>query len=937
METRRDEGFPATNYSPENCMRIIKDFNKQLTNIFETKSSAEENAILKGFVILVRSRMQAMVEAHFAEGLEQVRSHNEPNGISSAIRDLSLTWDHIWYPIYCQFRKQRNIIAIEWARSTSKNYAEIRRFTSKVKKFSDSVSSFYMVIIQLIQKNINTNHIVPKFASDLLKLEASDEAKSDRIEKPNDKLTFIVNAAYHSSMCYLGSLNRFKAVCSRFNDKYTVEDFSLSIKYFDSATLLNPYLGRYFYQKSFIYATLNDDPKYCFNNVLAYLAPGKSAPAILKIKSVFYDKKNETQIHIRSMLKDIHQADLFSSKIVNREIIAYYTLALIGFNLNKDEWLDKDTNGKQNNIQTIMGIGIKHMEMALNERLGTRYIKNIDLIYQNLVTIIGCYHLIDDLNTVDPMNEIKQRKRTYLKFVSSYMMTVLDRVIIAGWEKSIDMYQYLAMARIMLDWIHTNEDVRKYITKNIEFMQLMATLLNKLIASKYITYEEIEPRVPIAYLLEEDVLVHTLRILLKPFNELDGRKMMESKDKCNRICGQVVESDGDGDKKLTKEEEAIVRMKSIIIMGKKLLSENINDITWNENSTQYVFTKVRRNNSNNNADKGLVNKIMNKNGSFTGGKQRGVFSKSNLRNTDSEKNKPDALEQLIKRRGVGASELPVYSGSSVVAPDSFTTKPTLGFSSNSESVKENGTDDKDVTTRSHISVNDSNASTNESEVGVTEALERDAPLDMATIESALRELTQQENDTGSTSYYENPAIEENSLPMESQPSSIPSIPANIYPNNVNQLQSMFDTTMSYSNNNVVNNGYTQPPSSGGSMYNSNFTAPLVPPGMAPSLQQNNHMGFMNELHGQTRTIPSVPPGMNLDMSHLNYPQSNNTGYMDFSRVPQSNIPVNHLQNSMVWQNGPYMPQQQPPQPQQQQQQQQHQYYPYSNMNNKPQW
>ncbi|KAG0670654.1 Translation inhibition and nonsense-mediated decay [Maudiozyma exigua] len=936
MEASRDEGVPATNYSPENCMRIINGFSRQLTDIFEAGNPAEENAILKGFVILVQSRIQAMVEAHFATGLEQARSDIEPKSLLYAIRVLQLTWDRIWYPIYCQFNGQRDTLAIEWTRSTSKNYPEIRRLTSKVKKFSDSVTDFYMIIIQLVQKNINTNHIVPKFATNLLKIETTDEMKSNMIQKPSDRLAFLVNAIYHSNMFYLGCLNRSKAVCSRFNDKYTLEDFNVSIQYFDAAILLNSYLGRYFYQKSFVYLTLNDDPTYCFNNVLAHLAPGRCSTAILQIRSIFYERNSDRHMHIREVLKDIHQADLFSSKIVNREIIGYYTLALIGLNLNKDVWLDRDSDEKKGNMQTIMGIGIKHMELALNERLGTRYIKNIDLIYQNLITVIGCYHLIDDLNVVCSKNGIKQHKRTYLKFASSYMMTILDRVIIAGWEKSLETYQYLAMARIMLDWIHTNDDVHKCITKIEEFMQLLATLVNKLNASKYMAYEEIKSGIPITYLLEEDLLPHTLKFLVKPFNELDGKIMMESKDKCNRICGQVVETDGDGDDgKLPKEEEAVIRMKSIIVMVKKLLSDNTHDINWDESAAKYVFTKIRRNNFNNNIENSLINKNNNKTDSLTGGKQRGIFSKASLKKIDSENKKPDALEQLIKRRGLGVSQMPVYSGSSVVAPESFTTKPTLAFTGVEESGKESGEGDEEVTARSSTDDNDSIVGTTEGKDTVMEHLEKDAPLDMATIESALRELTNQENDSVSTPYYQNESVEQGSLPTESQPSATSSVPTTTYPNNANQSQAMFK--MPYLNMNPMNNNnYGPPTSSTGSIYGENVTAPFLPPGMAPPIPQNSGMRFMTDPHGLSGAAPSVPPGMNLGTTHLNYPQWGNNRFVNFDGASQSNMAVHNLQN-MMWQNRLYMAHPPPQSSSQQQQQQQQQYYPYGNMNNKPQW
>lgn len=936
MEASRDEGVPATNYSPENCMRIINGFSRQLTGIFDAGNPAEEKAILKGFVILVQSRIQAMVEAHFATGLEQARSNIEPKSLLYAIRVLQLTWDRIWHPIYCQFNSQRDTLAIEWARSTSKNYPEIRRLTSKVKKFSDSVTDFYMIIIQLVQKNINTNHIVPKFATDLLKVEVTDEMESNMIQKPSDRLTFLVNAIYHSNMFYLGCLNHSKAVCSRFNDKYTLEDFNVSIRYFDAAILLNSYLGRYFYQKSFIYLTLNDDPTYCFNTVLSHLAPGRCSTAILKIRSIFYERNSDRHMHIREVLKDIHQADLFSSKIVNREIIGYYTLALIGLNLNKDGWLDKDSDEKRGNVQTIMGIGINHMELALNERLGTRYIKNIDLIYQNLITVIGCYHLIDDLNVVCSRNGIKQHKRTYLKFASSYMMTILDRVITAGWEKSLETYQYLAMARIMLDWIHTNDDVHKYITKIEEFMQLMATLVNKLIASKYVTYEEITSGIPITYLLEEDLLPHTLKFLVKPFNELDGRIMMESKDKCNRICGQVVETDGDGDDgKLTKEEEAVIRMKSIIVMGKKLLSDNTHDINWDESATKYVFTKIRRNKFNNNVQNSLTNKNNSKMDSLADGKQRGVFSKTNLRKIDNENKKPDALEQLIKRRGMGRSQMPIYSGSSVVAPESFTTKPTLAFTDNAESGKESDEGDDEFAARSNTDGNDSSIDTSEAKDTIEEPLEKDAPLDMATIESALRELTNQENDTVSTPYYQNESVEQGSLPKESQPSVTPSAPTTAYPINAYPLQGMFE--MPYLNRNPIsNNSYAPPTSSAGSMYSDNVTNAYLPPGMTPPLPLNNGMRFMTDSHGPSGPAPSVPPGMNIGTTQPNYPQWGNNGFVNFDGASQSTMAAQNLQN-MMWQNRQYMQHPPPQSSSQEQQQQQQQYYPYGNMNNKPQW
>ncbi|SMN20886.1 similar to Saccharomyces cerevisiae YDR206W EBS1 Protein involved in inhibition of translation and nonsense-mediated decay [Maudiozyma saulgeensis] len=917
---------------------IINGFQVQLNDIFKSNQLTQDYTILKGFINFVQSKIQSVLENNFQRALKESKTDDAVLDINFIPLILDSTWERIWYPIFKWFQSFRKVILRSSANKNQPSYMELRKLTSKVKKFSSSVADFYMTTILLFHKNVDTSLIIPKFLSDNLKLASKTNPTLSPVDY-NSKFAALLIRSYHRCLLYLGSLHRYKALCEKFNNRYIVEDFNKSLQYFNWAILLCPSVGETYFQRGLIYMQLNNVSKLCVNNIIGCLVPLRSRSALININNLY--SKSDSSLHkaVLEVLSSIHKDDLIGSKIVNREIIEYYTIVLLGYHLQKESWADK--SGKSGS-QTINSIGLKHLELTLYERMSTRYIKNIELIYHNVLSVIGSYHLIETLKKDCDKEVTKQSKKYYLKFAFSFISTVLENVVIDGWIKNIETYQYLSISRLVLNWVQANEDVLEYANNNSFFIQHVATLLNSILDSKYISYTDLEVKIPRTYMLEDDLILNSLAILRKSYSEFDDSVMITASDRIDRLSGHV-----DHSEKLDKIGESTLRMKSIIKMGSNLLLKNIHDITWDENSERYKFTKTRKRTKFNNREPiyGTDNKYRS-NDNFnvnTDKASKGLFSKDIINKSQVKKNNhPNASKDMVfndihrsnkSNEGQSNKAVPIYSGSSVVAPESFNIKPSIGMASK--------TQETDVTEQyKSIPIHDDTSSGAYQNPSIP--LEVDTPLDMATIESALRELTKQE--INEPTYREPLSTEAQQFSLESEPSSIPSIPTTPYSNVMNHSQSQLDHPLYYPNQNSSNGNYAQ--SSTSSMYMNN----IVGNPMQQNMIQNNNIGFMNEPH-QMRGPPNMVPNVGMNITqHNNYMSFGSVG--SHAMLPHPNIPVANSQGPNMWSNSQFLPvnnmQQVPEQPyqqnlnpshapQQQQQQHQHQYYPYSNMNGTPEW
>ncbi|CAB4255008.1 similar to Saccharomyces cerevisiae YDR206W EBS1 Protein involved in inhibition of translation and nonsense-mediated decay [Maudiozyma barnettii] len=916
---------------------IIKGFQIQLDDIFKSNQLTQDYTILKGFVSFVQSKIQSVLENNFQRALEESKSNDGVSDIDFIPFILDLTWESIWYPIFKWFQSFRKVVLRSSANKNQPSYTELRKFTSKVKKFSNSVADFYMNTILMFHNNVDTSSAIPKFLSNNLNLESRTNPSPASVEY-NSKFAALLIRSYHRCLIYLGSLHRYKALCEKFNNRYVVDDFNKSLQYFDFAILLCPSVGETYFQKGLIYMQMNKISKLCVNNIIGCLVPLRSRSALININNLFSKRDSSLHKAVLEVLSSIHKDDLIGSKIVNREIIEYYTIVLLGYNLQKESWID---NQGKSISPAINSIGLKHLELTLYEKISTRYIKNIELIYHNIISVIGSYHLIDTLKMGCDEETVKQSKIDYLKFAFSFISIVLEKVVIDGWTKNIETSEYLSIARIILNWVQADKDVLAYANSNSSFTQLVATLLNDILDSKYLSPGDLETKIPRTYMLEDDILLNSLPILRKSYSEFDDSSIISASDRIDRLSGQIGSSE-----KLDKIGESTLRMKSIIKMGSKVLLKNTQDITWDENTGKYKFTKTRKRTKLNNREsfQGDDNRYSS-NGAFNINNDRipkGLFSKEIINNAQTKRNNHSYVTKNVtsknttdpnkNNKGQSNKNIPVYSGSSVVAPETFNIKPSIGLA--------NKVEEPGVTEQYNNNILSDNISSTNYKNPAT-PLEVDAPLDMATIESALRELTKQE--VNEPTYQEPLSNEAHSFSLDSQPSSIPSIPTTPYSNTMNHSQSQLDQTLYYPNHSSSNGTYA--PSSTGLMYMNNIIGNPMEQNVTPT----NNIGFMNEPH-QMRGPPNMMPNVGMNFAqHSNYINFGSMGSQ--ALLQQPNMPAGNSQGPNMWGGSQLLPnhnmQQIPaPPPQhnfnqsqspQQQHQHQHQYYPYSNMSGTPQW
>jgi len=187
---------------------IIKGFQIQLDDIFKSNQLTQDYTILKGFVSFVQSKIQSVLENNFQRALEESKSNDGVSDIDFIPFILDLTWESIWYPIFKWFQSFRKVVLRSSANKNQPSYTELRKFTSKVKKFSNSVADFYMNTILMFHNNVDTSSAIPKFLSNNLNLESRTNPSPASVEY-NSKFAALLIRSYHRCLIYLGSLHRY--------------------------------------------------------------------------------------------------------------------------------------------------------------------------------------------------------------------------------------------------------------------------------------------------------------------------------------------------------------------------------------------------------------------------------------------------------------------------------------------------------------------------------------------------------------------------------------------------------------------------------------------------------------------------------------------------------------------------------------------------------
>lgn len=725
--------------------KTIQECQLQLNEIFQSNQLKEDYTILKGFVSFVQSKVSVLIEQTFDEymKLNDASDLQKDTDVTFITWVLDTTWEKIWYPIFKWFQSYRGAILNASVKKTESGYIEMRRLTSKLKKYCQEITDFYMNPMHMIAKRIRLKGLIPITIIDSLKLDRQDDL-------PHGNLKVIpavlATKIYYKCVLHIGSLNHHKAICWKFSNNYDIEDFSEALKYFDMSIKLCPTIGDAYFQKGQIYSSINNYCSFHFYNVLGSVVSHPSRFALTSVWNMMWKKNTKLHDHVVDMVALIHNDDLNGRRIVNREIIEYYALALQGYYLNAASWISQNDNAS-----SINGVDVKHMEFVLFERIAFRYMRNIDLIYETTISLIMQYNLYDTFAAKLPDHRTtrgnkKQNKMLYLKFVFGYLNVVIENCIIKSWKSTVKSCNYLTLVKIVLTWIISNEEVLSFASGNTLFIQNLATFLNDVVKSSYFKKEWLSGKITQTFLLEEDVLIDSISFLSRVESIFNDNILSRDLDVVDRFAGDFCT--------VGKQPDIIpleMRLACILKMGIILIGKCGSSIKWNEVSEEFIFQDTRNKLKMENRTTFRDSPTTNRNRAHdTSRKDRGVIPRKVLakpRNGDSvvgsaasysnsannSKASPRSASPGFQSFTEKSNNEPVFSGSSVVTPDTFNTRPSVRMMDNktNQSSPRDSDDLSDTVLQKH-----ENSMSPESSPSVP-------VIDMSMIEQSLKEVEEQ--------------------------------------------------------------------------------------------------------------------------------------------------------------------------------------------------
>lgn len=668
----------------------INDFHERLNEILRTNQITHDYALLSGFLTFVHSKLLKMTENNLNKQKQLYRQYKEYPSEMTEIFDnhttvliLDALWGKIYYPIFKWFQTLRNFIVPRKAGEQPK-YFEFRKMSSKISKFYKEVQAFLNSIISLILMDPEieaTDGVPPQVFVffNLKKKAAKALPKKLRLSlKYNDPLANIVRLVLHRCILYLGSAQRYKIMYEKISNRHSVEDFVKSKEYFDLASLLLPSSGETFLQRGMVYIQTDNLGTAVQEFIKGSLAKSPCPAALSNFKTIILENDSTLHLRLDKLILDVHSQDLKGTKIVNREIIELYFLAIFGSYFAPDVWTNPKKPGFLRN-----GLAVKTLELTLYEKIASRYIKNIETIYNDLIIGIGGFNLLQLFGNMGPDSRVKilksntltRNQLSYLSFVFTYITRIITDVIKEAWNGNHEVYLYLAMLRIIGCWIFANESVLEFAKSNVAFCQAYADLLNDFLASGLVSYgpdNSVKPKR--SYLFEEDIQLRELGFIGDELDDFNDTKIHTSEDCMTRLVGKPHMED-----KLSPKEEKLARLSAIIVTGKQILSYNQCDIHFDTEKTQYKIPDSGI------PDMKFKNNVQ-KNGRNKSGKQTGAVRhyqqevKDTLKEKTLTKNYQQSSSNFSNAKGIIPTEQNssvVYSGISVKAPSTFDIKPSF--------------------------------------------------------------------------------------------------------------------------------------------------------------------------------------------------------------------------------------------------------------------
>ncbi|SCV04007.1 LANO_0G07580g1_1 [Lachancea nothofagi CBS 11611] len=558
---------------PEEISIHFKKYQGQLSEILKAYSANQDDALLSGFLTFAHSKCLKFVD----EILTLAAYSKTSVEVAQLIMDCC--WRNVHYPIFKWFQLWRqHLISIKVDQKP--RVVELRKMNSKLTKFFKIIHRFYYCVLERLNSECDLGDVIPKRLLAQLNLQPNPQISNRETLQNDDGKAVSVMFLIHGSLLNLGSSHRYKTMCERtHNGPQDLSHFKKSMRYFNLATMVLPSVGELYLQEGLVYVHVKSFGSSTYSFARSALARLPSSGGFTNFVSSVCDRDSKIFNQLVEAFHNVHK-QAAQGKIVNREVIEIYFLVSFGAKFAPDLWIGND---RKSLISEVM---LSHVEQEVMHKTATKYAKNLQLIFHNLILIIGGFDILRTLNRKSSDQSKAQSVETnYLEFSMKYISNFINNVVVRELSDENE-WVYLAFVRVTECWLMANKSVLHFAHRNANFCEAMMHLMNSVLDNtKFAAHTtDLSHRPHRPYYFDEDVLLRDFKPLKYSLSDFKDTELFSSKNSSEAFLGMV-------DKKLSKKEEHALRLEAIAVSGKKFLSKNSCGIQFVDN--KFVISAVK--------------------------------------------------------------------------------------------------------------------------------------------------------------------------------------------------------------------------------------------------------------------------------------------------------------------------------------------------------
>ncbi|SCU96692.1 LAFA_0G07602g1_1 [Lachancea sp. 'fantastica'] len=531
----------------------FKKYQEQVNGILQTYATAQDDALLSGFLTFAHSKCIKYVE--------EAAGNEEPE---LAQRVMDCCWKNVHYPILKWFQLWRqHLLTVKVDQKP--RIVELRKMNAKLTKFFKNIHKFYYGVLEKLTSEFDLRDIVPEPLLRQLNVQQPKAAANRLFLHKDDPKAVSMMFLIHGCLLNLGSCHRYKSMCEKpqnTNGSPSLAHFKKSMRYFELATLVLPSVGELYLQEGLVYVHVKSYGSSTYSFARSALSRLPSSAGFGNFMNSVCERNSKIFNDIVESFHVVHK-QATRGQIVNREIIETYFLVLFGSRFAPALWIGND---QKNLISEVM---LSHVQQELMHKTATRYSKSLQLIFQNLVLIIAGFEILRTLNRKSPdLPQAQANEGKYLEFAMDYISNFISSAVTTELTNEKE-WVYLAFVRVAECWLMANKIVLHFAHRNTKFCETMMHLMNAI--QEKTACRELEsnsnhrPHRP--YYFEEDVILREFKPLRYSLSDFKDSDLFNAKDSSKALIGMV-------DKKLSKKEEHSLRLSAIAVSGKKFLLKN---------------------------------------------------------------------------------------------------------------------------------------------------------------------------------------------------------------------------------------------------------------------------------------------------------------------------------------------------------------------------